>query len=62
MERFDPDFTPNTTDLPGRRYCFRWVTVPARVLTFPGVGLIARAAASRGHVEVVGRWLSCAAA
>ncbi|PRW57632.1 seleno O isoform B [Chlorella sorokiniana] len=23
MERFDPDFTPNTTDLPGRRYCFR---------------------------------------
>lgn len=23
LERFDPDFTPNTTDLPGRRYCFR---------------------------------------
>ncbi|PSC69159.1 seleno O [Micractinium conductrix] len=23
MERFDPDFTPNTTDIPGRRYCFR---------------------------------------
>jgi serine/tyrosine/threonine adenylyltransferase len=23
MERFDPDFTPNTTDLPGRRYCYR---------------------------------------
>lgn len=23
LERFDPEFTPNTTDLPGRRYCFR---------------------------------------
>lgn len=23
MERFDPNFTPNTTDLPGRRYCFQ---------------------------------------
>ena len=23
MERFDPTFTPNTTDLPGRRYCFQ---------------------------------------
>ncbi|GAB4819866.1 hypothetical protein N2152v2_006912 [Parachlorella kessleri] len=23
LERFNPDFTPNTTDLPGRRYCFR---------------------------------------
>jgi len=22
IERFDPDFTPNTTDLPGRRYAF----------------------------------------
>jgi uncharacterized protein YdiU (UPF0061 family) len=22
LERFDPDFTPNTTDLPGRRYAF----------------------------------------
>jgi uncharacterized protein YdiU (UPF0061 family) len=22
IERYDPDFTPNTTDLPGRRYCF----------------------------------------
>jgi uncharacterized protein YdiU (UPF0061 family) len=22
LERYDPDFTPNTTDLPGRRYCF----------------------------------------
>lgn len=23
MERFDPTFTPNTTDLPGRRYCYQ---------------------------------------
>lgn len=23
LERFDPSFTPNTTDLPGRRYAFR---------------------------------------
>eukprot|EP00271_Cylindrocystis_brebissonii_P017332 TRINITY_DN4474_c0_g1_i1.p1 TRINITY_DN4474_c0_g1~~TRINITY_DN4474_c0_g1_i1.p1 ORF type:complete len:372 (+),score=90.71 TRINITY_DN4474_c0_g1_i1:479-1594(+) len=23
MDAFDPDFTPNTTDLPGRRYCFQ---------------------------------------
>lgn len=23
LERFDPIFTPNTTDLPGRRYCFQ---------------------------------------
>jgi len=23
LERFDPNFTPNTTDLPGRRYCFQ---------------------------------------
>ena len=23
LERFDPDFTPNTTDLNGRRYNFR---------------------------------------
>ncbi|KAL6779327.1 hypothetical protein ACKKBG_A11885 [Auxenochlorella protothecoides x Auxenochlorella symbiontica] len=23
MERFDPNYTPNTTDLPGRRYAFR---------------------------------------
>jgi len=23
LERYDPDFTPNTTDLPGRRYCFQ---------------------------------------
>ena len=23
IERFDPNFTPNTTDLPGRRYCFQ---------------------------------------
>jgi uncharacterized protein YdiU (UPF0061 family) len=22
MERYDPQFTPNTTDLPGRRYCY----------------------------------------
>ena len=23
MDAFDPSFTPNTSDLPGRRYCFR---------------------------------------
>ena len=23
LERFDPDFTPNTTDLSGRRYSYR---------------------------------------
>ena len=23
LERFDPDFTPNTTDLSGRRYTYR---------------------------------------
>lgn len=28
LERFDPDFTPNTTDLPGRRYCFRCAAAP----------------------------------
>lgn len=22
LDAFDPSFTPNTTDLPGRRYCF----------------------------------------
>lgn len=47
MERFDPDFTPNTTDLPGRRYCFRWVTVPAPMHSFD----CSPAAASHGHVE-----------
>ncbi|CAI5476711.1 unnamed protein product [Closterium sp. Yama58-4] len=23
LDSFDPDFTPNTSDMPGRRYCFR---------------------------------------
>ncbi|CAI5522728.1 unnamed protein product [Closterium sp. Naga37s-1] len=23
LDAFDPDFTPNTSDMPGRRYCFR---------------------------------------
>lgn len=27
LERFDPDFTPNTTDLSGRRYSYRSQTM-----------------------------------
>jgi uncharacterized protein YdiU (UPF0061 family) len=54
MERFDPTFTPNTTDLPGRRYCFQsqpeigqWNLVQlARALV--AAGLIDEEAASEG--------------
>ena len=54
MERFDPTFTPNTTDLPGRRYCYQaqpeigqWNLLQlARALV--GAGLLDEEAASDG--------------
>lgn len=54
MERFDPLFTPNTTDLPGRRYCYQsqpeigqWNLLQlARALV--GAGLFDEEAASEG--------------
>lgn len=59
MERFDPSFTPNTTDLPGRRYCFQsqpsigqWNLLQL-ARAFVAAGLLDEDAAEKGISEFV---------
>ncbi|CAI5489121.1 unnamed protein product, partial [Closterium sp. Naga37s-1] len=66
LDAFDPDFTPNTSDMPGRRYCFRqqpdiglWNVVQLANTLVTG-GIIGVAEAQHGvsrHVSAVGHSL-----
>ena len=48
LDAFDPNYTPNTTDLPGKRYCFA---------NQPGVGLwnIAQFAGPLSSAELISK-------
>ncbi len=50
LERFDPDFTPNTTDLSGRRYSYRNQTM----IGHWNIAQLANAFITGGLLEVVG--------